>query len=100
MFAVRFSEFPPGVRQEEYQHGEDFQAAGQHVKDHDELGRVGEAAKVHHGAYLIEAGADVVQGSGDGGEVRHHVKAVQTDKHETRRKDEDVGRQKDVWSSA
>ena len=84
------SESPPRIGQKEHQHREDFQTAGEHIEDHDELGGVGVAAKVHHGADLIQAGADVVQGSGNGREVRHHVEAVQTDEQERRRKDEDV----------
>ncbi len=42
----------------------------------------GVAAKVHHGAYLGKARADVVQRGGNGGEVGHHIKAIQTDEEE------------------
>ena len=90
------SEPPPGIRHKEHQHGEDLQTARQHVKNHNQLGGIGVAAKVHHGAHLGKAGADVVQRGGNGGEVGHHVKAIQTDEEEGCRKDEDVGGHKDI----
>ena len=89
-----FLESAPCIRQEQHQHREDLQTAGQHVEDHHQLCRVRKAAKVHHGAYLRKARADVVQSSCNGCEVRHHIKAIQTDEQEGYLEDEEIRRQK------
>ena len=48
------------------------------------------------GPTMRKARADVVQGSCNGGEVRHHIKAVQTDEQEGYHEDEEIRRPKHV----
>ena len=91
-----FLESAPCIRQEQHQHREDLQTAGQHIKDHHQLCGVRKAAKVHHGAYLRKARADVVQSSCNGCEVRHHIKAIQTDEQEGDHEDEEIRAHKHI----
>ena len=71
--------FRPGPGIEQDQHGQQFQSAGQHVKDQDQFGQVAVCIEVPGGAYSGQAGTDVVQGGGHGGEVGLKIEPVQAD---------------------
>ena len=45
--------FPPGIPHKQKKQREDLQSSGKHIKDQDDLGRVGEQSKVGRGAYQL-----------------------------------------------
>ena len=69
----------PGGGQEENHQGIDFQPSGQHIENHDNFAEEGIAVEIPGGAYQFQAGADVVEGRGDGGEVCGEIESVQAD---------------------
>ena len=69
--------FRPGPGIEQDQHGQEFQAAGQHVEDQDQFGRTAVGAEVPCRAHSGQAGADVVQGGGHRSEVCLQAESVQ-----------------------
>ena len=81
----------PGAGKEQDQHGIEFESAGEHVEDQDELGEGIEKGIIGHGADSVEAGADIVHGGGDGGEAGFKRGAVCADEDQGNGENDDIG---------
>lgn len=81
---------------EQQQQREQLQPAGQHIKHQGVFGENGKSTEILCWADPFQAGTDVVEGGGNGGEVGHHVAPFQRDQKDRGGEDDHVGDKKDV----
>ena len=80
MITFRRSSVPaPGGRHKQHEHREDFQPAGQHIKNQNNFADVAVCREIAGGTDDVKTGTDVVQCGGDGGKIGFKGKAVKAD---------------------
>ena len=80
----------PGTGGKQYQHGEDFQTAHQHIKAEHQLDQRRKIRKADHRADQFQTGADVVQAGCHRGKSSNQVKLVDGHHHGGQHKNDQV----------
>ena len=91
-----FSELLPGVFGEEQKQREQLQPACQHIKNEDQLGKIGKHRKVPGGPHQLQAGADIIHRGRHRRKVCDHVQVVKGDEQQRNGEDHNVDDEKNV----